>query len=357
MDFVMFEGRSCAQVADDELKVTVTQECGQVARILHRQSGVSPLWTSPWPSVEPSRYSPETHPQYGTGAEARLLASMLGHSLCLDVFGHPDAAEAAAGIPVHGEASVAHYSLSGDERSIEMTAELPKAQMTFSRRVELAGRGVVAFKEVLESQTGFDRPIAWTQHVTLGASFLEAGRTRFALSADRSRTFENRFNDGLGMQVDGAEFDWPLCPMKDGTVENLSILTSRPVSGGFTAHRLEPAQEHAFFIAWSERSRLAFGYVWRRADFPWLSRWEENHLRPQPPWNSRGFALGLEFGVSPMVESRRAMVERNRMFDTPTFRWLPARSHAQVKYCAFLRHAVSMPQKVVWDGDARVELI
>ena len=159
------------------------------------------------------------------------------------------------------------------------------------------------------------------------------------------------------MQVDGAEFDWPLCPMKDGTVENLSILTSRPVSGGFTAHRLEPAQEHAFFIAWSERCRLAFGYVWRRADFPWLSRWEENHLRPQPPWNSRGFALGLEFGVSPMVESRRAMVERNRMFDTPTFRWLPARSRAQVKYCAFLRHAVSMPQKVVWDGDARVELI
>ena len=27
----------------------------------------------------------------------------------------------------------------------------------------------------------------------------------------------------------------------------------------------------------SPASKLAFGYVWRRADFPWLGIWEENH--------------------------------------------------------------------------------
>jgi hypothetical protein len=35
---------------------------------------------------------------------------------------------------------------------------------------------------------------------------------------------------------------------------------------------------------------------------------------------------GMEFGVSPMPETRRRMMERGRMFDTPCFRWIPAKS-------------------------------
>ena len=71
------------------------------------------------------------------------------------------------------------------------------------------------------------------------------------------------------------------------------------------------------FVAFSPDTRLAFGYVWRRADFPWLGIWEENQSRTHAPWNGRAVTRGLEFGVSPMPESRRAMVERGRLFDTP----------------------------------------
>ena len=45
-----------------------------------------------------------------------------------------------------------------------------------------------------------------------------------------------------------------------------------------------------------------------------------------------GFAMGrrtvtrgMEFGVSPIPESRREMVDRGRLLDTPTFKWIPAR--------------------------------
>ena len=77
----------------------------------------------------------------------------------------------------------------------------------------------------------------------------------------------------------------------------------------------------------------------------------ENHLRTQPPWNGAGLACGMEFGVSPFVESRRAMVNRGTLFGVPTFRWLPALSRVSVDYCAFLALRDRIPERIQWDGD------
>jgi hypothetical protein len=356
MKQIDFWGRRAARIENGELRLTVTEQGGHVAELLHKNTQISPLWIPHWPSIEPADYSPARHPEYGEGSEAQLLSGIFGHSICLDLFGGPDEDEVAAGIPVHGEASVASYQVSGHEGSLTFQAELPKAQMTFSRTIDLAAEGVIAFSETIENHCCTGRPIGWTQHVTLGAPFLEGGQTRFQASATHSRVFEGAFNDGLGMQVDGAEFEWPHCPRKDGGVENLSTLTGETVSGGFTAHLMDPRQDHAFFVAWSPRYQLAFGYVWRREDFPWLSRWEENHLRRAAPWNSAEFALGLEFGVSPMAESRRRMVERGKMFSTPTFFWAAAQGRSTVHYCAFLRHSATLPNRVQWDGERAVVL-
>jgi hypothetical protein len=46
---------------------------------------------------------------------------------------------------------------------------------------------------------------------------------------------------------------------------------------------------------------------------------------------------GLEFGVSPFPEGRRAMVERWSLFGVPAFRWLGARESVTVDYTAFAR--------------------
>ena len=36
---------------------------------------------------------------------------------------------------------------------------------------------------------------------------------------------------------------------------------------------------HAFFAALLARHEAGFGYVWKRADFPWMGIWEENYSR------------------------------------------------------------------------------
>jgi hypothetical protein len=111
---------------------------------------------------------------------------------------------------------------------------------------------------------------------------------------------------------------------------------------------MDAGREHAFFVAFSRALRLSFGYVWRRADFPWLGIWEENLSRTQPPWNGETITRGLEFGVSPFPESRRQMVDRARLFDTPTFRWIPAGSRVIVEYWCVSATADAVPEALEW---------
>ena len=52
----------------------------------------------------------------------------------------------------------------------------------------------------------------------------------------------------------------------------------------------------------------------------------------------------MEFGASPMPESRREMIDRGRLFDVPTYRWIPAKSHVEVEYWAIVRDADAVPE-------------
>jgi hypothetical protein len=70
MEWVQFRGSRAVQVETDQLRMTVTQEGGHIAELLHKDTAISPLWVPEWPSLEPSAYSPVRHPEYGGGPEA-----------------------------------------------------------------------------------------------------------------------------------------------------------------------------------------------------------------------------------------------------------------------------------------------
>src|SRR5947209_7432860 len=205
-----YRKRRAVRLENALIRATLTIEGAHIAEILHKATGVNPLWTPPWDSIEPSEYEASKHPEYGGGLEAQLLSGILGHNICLDTFGTPSGEELAAGIPVHGEAPVIAYEASGDAKSVTLGATLSKAQVRFTRTVSIApGSFVLRFHEEVENLAAFDRPIAWTQHVTLGPPFLERGGTHFRVSATRSKVIDSTFNDGQGAQAPGAEFDWP----------------------------------------------------------------------------------------------------------------------------------------------------
>jgi hypothetical protein len=329
---MIWNGRSAASIENEALRLTVLHEGGHIAEILHKGSGVNPLWIPPWPSIEPSTYDPATHPEYGFNNESRLLAGIMGHNLCLDIFGGPSAEEAAADIGVHGEGSVAPYEIEHDGTRLRMAAHFPLAQMRFERNIEL--RGLTAeIRESILSLTAFDRPIGWTQHVTFGPPFLECGVTRFEMSATKSKVFESQFGKADYLEA-GAVFEWPMAPRMGGGHADLRTFGESPSSSAFTGHLMDPRHEDASFTVYHPGLKLSFGYRWQRSDFPWLGIWEENRSREHAPWNGRAIARGMEFGVSPMPETRRQMIERGSLFGVPTYRWLPARGRIDVSYSA-----------------------
>ena len=341
-----YRSRKAVSIENSEVRVTVLVEGGHIAEILHKASGVNPLWTPPWASIEPSTYSLAKHPEYGADSESKLLAGIMGHNLCMDFFGGPSAEEAAAGLTVHGEGSVVPYEIESRADALVARAEFPHAQLRFERRMRLEG-GWVRFAETVENLSACDRPIAWTQHVTLGPPFLKGGSTEFRLTATRSKVLDEDFAAGKGYMQTGAEFVWPNVPGKHGATVDLQVFTGQDVSAGFTSHLMDPAREQAFFTAFSPESRVAFGYAWRRTDFPWVGIWEEKYCRQSPPWNGKTMTRGIEFGVSPIPEMRRAMIDRGTMFGAPCYRWIPARSRVAVEYAAFIGAAERIPENLL----------
>ncbi|MGH9584728.1 MAG: hypothetical protein ACRD4O_17545 [Bryobacteraceae bacterium] len=281
------------QIENDRIRVIVTAEGGHIAEILDKSTGVSPLWIPPWPSIEISSYSPEKHPEYGEGPDRKLLSGIMGHNLCLGLFGPPSEEEGSAGLSVHGEAGILPHEFAPISDGLISRCTLPVAQLTFERRIRLEGP-VLLFEELVQNLSALDQPIAWTQHVTLGPPFLEYGRTQFRLSATRSQAY----------------------------------------SPGYTAHLMDPEQERAWFFAWSPTSEVCIGYIWNRCDFPWLGIWEENRSRAYVPWSGRTVAQGMEFGVSPFPEPRKKMIERQTLFDTPCYRWIGAKGSLRTRYYA-----------------------
>jgi len=85
MTGILYRGRRAASIENEHLQVVVTEQGGHIAAIIDKASGVNPLWSPPWRTIEPSAWSADMH-EYGSDAESQLLAGILGHNLCLDLF-------------------------------------------------------------------------------------------------------------------------------------------------------------------------------------------------------------------------------------------------------------------------------
>jgi hypothetical protein len=292
MNPTLFHNRPAFRIENDFIRVTVSVRGGHIAEIQDLGTGVNPLWIPPW--IE------EKGVEFGNNCETRLLPDIMGHNLCLDLFGAPSEAEEKAGMVAHGEGGIETYTFTEVPCGLRSRCILPASQLAFERTLKLEGR-TIRILETVENLSIFDRPIAWTQHVTLGPPFLEHGVTQFR---------------------------WPYT--------NSSVL-----SDAYTAYLMD---DPSWFLAWSPVLKIAIGYQWRRADFPWMGIWKENRGRVHSPWNGRTVTQGMEFGASPFPETRRAMIERGKFLDTPCYRWIQAKQKLTAEYSATIRPAESMPE-------------
>jgi hypothetical protein len=337
----VMDGRSGFRLRADWGYVSVLEGGGHICELnLNACSGVNPLWRPPWETIDPVEYTAAKHARtYGEPPDGKLLAGIAGHSLSFDHFGPPSPEETAAGLTTHGEAPALKWDVQKHAKSpnphLQYGLTLPEARIRFSRKLTLDRVNPVIYcEEEAVNLSPYDRPISWNEHVTFGPPFLEAGTTWFDMPAARSKVCPASYSSRFSLQPD-SEFTWPNAPTKNHKRMNLRTMPARRY-GHYTAQLLNPELEIAFIAACNPRLKLLVVYAFRRADFPWVGNWEERHNRTQAPWFGKAFCRGLEFSTTPFAIPRRETIQQGPLFGEPTYRWLPAKSKAQVRFLILL---------------------
>ena len=91
---------------------------------------------------------------------------------------------------------------------------------------------------------------------------------------------------------------------------------------------VDPALQYGWVTAINTKLRLIIGYVFKRTEYPWVQYWGN-----YPP--TKKMSRGLEFSTQPFDVSRREVIETHSMFETPVYRWLPAKSEISTSFMLF----------------------
>lgn len=313
-----FHNRDAWVIESPQLRVSITQSGGHIAEIVLKDAGaVNPLWVQTRPTIDAEQYVKVKHEKfYGGGAGARLMSGLLGHNICFPYWGDPSPAEFAAGMTYHGETGVSRWKRSGGGETLAIAADLPESKTRFSRLVRSAGQ-IVYFESTAENLAAWDRPVGWCEHVTIGPPFLEKGVTVTSASLTRGRASGD---------TSGAEFSWP-----SGRAESaidLRVVRNIPKSAFVNNFLVDPSREYGYFAAVHPKYRLVFGYVFRRAEFPWLNIWEAN--------NPEMLTRGMEFSNTPVHGTFKALVKSASLFGVPTYEWLDGKSRITKRFAAFV---------------------
>jgi hypothetical protein len=318
-------------LANDKLELTITLRGGAMNRLVLKG--------------DPDLLSP-----FGDPA---VMGRALGHFVCVDGFGDTSREERAAGLPGHGEAhrqdwTIASQGKQGAVTTVKFLVNLPIVQENFTRQLQMAdGEQVVYIDSELESLLGFDRPINWGEHATIAAPFLEPEKLAVDLSGTRSKT---RDHATIPQKVpyllaSFRDFTWPMAPTMDGGVRDIRSAPAEHNAIDHVTTLMDPSRKLVFVTALNTARNYLLGYLFRSAEYPWLQDWQSYTTGPR-------LNRGLEFATQPFDVPRHDVIELNRMFDAPVYRWLPAKSKISSRMIMFWTRT---PEGMTHIDDVRLE--
>ncbi len=332
---ILWKGRDATRLTNGLVELISLIDGGHLAEFRYLEQNGFPsqnvLWEAPWITTGSNRLE-----------EPSQTAGFTGHALCLDYFGAPSPDDAAAGLPIHGEAGAVRWNvhgiMDGESAASQWVAQLPIAQLRFERKIQLQNQERVLYvEETVENRRGTDHVCQWVQHATFAPPFLNPTESTVAVSATRGITSPLDYEGGSLLALD-REFSWPFAPRQGIAGETLDLSRPFAVKGlGFSAAvQLDPGRVMEFMLALNWKLRLGVGYCFRRHDFPWMSIWEENSARLGSPWNGATQARGMEFGTTPLPLGREEALRRGNIFGIPTWCVIPAAGKRKVRYLMFL---------------------
>ena len=336
-----FETQPSMVLSNGKLEMIVFERGASFANLVLSDDPekLSPLWN-------PARMARET------GRPSQFGASF-GHFICVDGFGPTSKEEEAAGLTGHGEAHIQKFDVKASRRdgktsTLVLAAKLPIVEELFTRTIRMVdGENVIYVHSELENLLGFDRPVNWAEHATIGSPFLEPGVTVVDMSGKRAmvRPYDPGDHGLPHRMASGKEFTWPNAPLESGGAADVRRAQSPPNSGGHTTTLMDAGRKYVYVTALHPGKKLILGYVFRPDEYAWTQSWENYPATGK-------LARGLEFSTQPFDVSRREAVTTGTMFGAPTYRWLPAKAKIESHFLMFYSH---VPEGMTQVDDVRLE--
>jgi hypothetical protein len=320
----------------------------------HGPSQENVLWEVPWKTADPGSPAHSAIAEEMNDAEAgSYLASYTGHALCLDGFGAASAADAAAGVSLHGEAPNAMWTFASHAgNTASGSVELPVAGLMVERQFSLiAEESVLRVDERVTNLRAAERALHWVQHATFGAPLFAEGAGRVTASVQAGVTSPQDY-EGCNLLKPNLPVTWPYAPGADGEKVDLRKLFIRRGSGFIASMQQAPGRRYGFVAVCHADVGIAVGYVFRVEDFPWVALWEENRARSATPWLGKVQARGIEFGTTPLPLGNEAVDARGPLLGRPTSRRIAAHETLRAPWLLF---TAAVPQGWQEIEDVRVE--
>jgi hypothetical protein len=339
---VRWKNRPAYRLSNGSVELTVLLGGGHIVDLRLSGSPLNIMWEAPWLTIDPHTFSFAKHSAlYGDETVGKFLSGYSGHALVLGYFGLPSAREAAQGLPLHGEAASAQWTLisaeeNGEWASLVLEVELPVYQLNLRRKITLnAGASTAAIDETVINHSGAEISLQWVQHVTFGEPFYTRADASLFVPVSRALTWPLGYEDHE-LLPSNVEFTWPIAPIAKGGQADLTIPFQQKGTGFLASLLLQPERSHSYLAIHNRHHRVIAGYSFDRSRFPWITLWEENCARSYPPWNGTTQARGVEFGTSPMPLGLDQAREVRSLYDTPVLANIPAGAQLKTSYEIFV---------------------
>jgi len=338
---VRWKSRPAIALSNGLLELVVLSGGGHIASFRFAGRGPNLLFEAPWTTIDPQTYREEKDAaKYGQGAIGKFLSGATGHSIALGYYGPPSKAAAKAGLPQHGEAASSVWRVlktSGGNTSakVSMEVKLPVSGLRLQRDIELRkGESFLRISETVTNERKNENFFQWVQLATFGEPLLSQKVSIVSVPGFRGQTSANSF-DGKDLLAKNQQFRWPVAASAHGGSCDLRQAFHQEGKGYEAAVLLDTTRETGFVAVFNPELRIAAGYSFPRALFPWVSMWEDNRARSTVPWNGNTRARGIEFGTSPFATGLTRSVFDGLLFETPALTSLDAGASATANYRLF----------------------
>lgn len=254
----------------------------------------------------------------------RAGAPYQGHFLCLGRWGKPSDGERDAGMPDHGQAANMLWQCDPlfNKNTVHIHADSPLEGLKVERVLTLDDENAVyGVEEKVTNTQVLGRLYNMVQHPTLAAPFL-----------DKATVVRCNATEGYNqLACDYSEKEtlhWPI-----GRDENKNLFDLRTPEAPYNSvfsFVVDRQSEYGWISAYSPRYHLLFGYVWKRADYPWIhlwQHWEEDQIKYR----------GIEFGTAGIHQPFNKIIEiGTKLFGEKTVEYIDAGEMVTRRYLSFL---------------------